>query len=299
MKDYEISKDIKAMQLNYKNMYYNKFFELFLSKYQAKEDITPVELEYILRRYWFDGYVASFMALNNKALDTIIYSKYAVQEYGLYDRPIIINVINDRNIRGVYPSHPLKVNKNCVISYASKSHRPIREKFDLIVDRMAFVEVLINNNLSLQNMPFLMPVDSKNVNKVKRIVNKIINGEIQVFTDEDLTNIVNVLQTGAPYLVKDLKNYLVQLENDAMTLLGLNNNPIEKAERLVKDEVNANNEVIAIFDKVFDNNLNEFIEATNKLFDRHIRIENIFDSLDAKPLDQKEKDGENNDKQSE
>ena len=53
-----------------------------------------------------------------------------------------------------------------------------------------------------------------------------------------------VLQTNSPYVADKLQEYKRNVWSEALSFLGVNNVADEKAERLITDEVNANNEMI-------------------------------------------------------
>ena len=59
-------------------------------------------------------------------------------------------------------------------------------------------------------------------------------------------NNVDVLNTSSPYLLDKLQQQKRELFNELLSFLGINNNNVEKRERLIVDEVNANNEFILV-----------------------------------------------------
>ena len=70
------------------------------------------------------------------------------------------------------------------------------------------------------------------------------NGEPAIFVDKDMlqgdSENISVLSTQAPYLISDLQQHRYELERELLTFLGINTT-IEKKERLLVDETNANN----------------------------------------------------------
>lgn len=66
-----------------------------------------------------------------------------------------------------------------------------------------------------------------------------------IYGDKNLDVIdFEVLQTNSPYVADKLQEYKRNVWSEALSFLGVNNVADEKAERLVTDEVNANNEMI-------------------------------------------------------
>ena len=55
---------------------------------------------------------------------------------------------------------------------------------------------------------------------------------------------IKAINTEAPIVFDKLQQYKKEIFNEALTFLGINNIMLEKAERLITDEANANNELI-------------------------------------------------------
>ena len=93
---------------------------------------------------------------------------------------------------------------------------------------------------------------------------KGINGQIK----QD-----DVIDTSAPYILDKLSDYENFYVNKAMTYLGLNNANVDKKERLITSEVDANNEQIgAILDMYYECR-KEFCELCNEKFGTNISVE--------------------------
>ena len=70
------------------------------------------------------------------------------------------------------------------------------------------------------------------------IVERILNNELVVYSAVGDINKLQTLATTAPYLIDKLKSYQVSLENELLTILGIDNSGTQakKAQMLV-DEV--------------------------------------------------------------
>jgi hypothetical protein len=55
---------------------------------------------------------------------------------------------------------------------------------------------------------------------------------------------IKAINTEAPIVFDKLQQYKKEIFNEALTFLGINNIMLEKAERLITDEANSNNELI-------------------------------------------------------
>lgn len=142
------------------------------------------------------------------------------------------------------------------------------------VDRMVQVEMVINTNLNLQKMPFLVGVNSEDELKMKDVVKKIINNELVIFASlEDLQR-VQTMATQTPYIIDKLKEHWRCLEQELMTYLGVDNNGSESLEQthVSVDAVNANNDVINDYGSAIEAEINKFLDRINKHFNRQIKI---------------------------
>ena len=94
---------------------------------------------------------------------------------------------------------------------------------------------------------------------------------IYVTKDFDLDS-VKVLKTDAPIVFDKLQQQKHAIWNECMTFLGVNNANMDKRERLVDDEVQANNEQVGISAEVMLKSREYACEQINKLFGTKISV---------------------------
>ena len=190
------------------------------------------------------------------------------------------------NKRGVseqiIPTGEQIVNKDVAIVYCLPNHKPIEYVVNFYVDRIAQAEVLINNNLKLQNMPFVIGVTEDDKEEFEDIITRILNNELIVFTSVGDLNKLQTLTTNSPYIVDKLKSYEVSLENELLTILGIQNSgsQAKKAQMLV-DEVNANNDVISDFGMAIKDEITKWLQRANAVLGRELSIEEKSRPVDS------------------
>lgn len=255
--------------------YYNKYYNVWMSKFEwsgLDEDIKEQEQNYLMRKLWSDGKVA-LRNISNTGM--LAMCPFAEHSYNWLDFPEEVTLVNKRGVsQRIIPEGVQIVNKDVAILYCLPNHKPIRYVVDYYIDRMAQVEVLINNNLKLQNIPFIVGVTEEDKNQFEDIMTRILNNELVVFTSVgDLTKL-QTLATQAPYIIDKLKSYQVSLENELLTVLGIDNSgsQAKKAQMLV-DEVNANNDIINDYGKAIEDEIKMWLERANKVLNREISIE--------------------------
>ena len=89
---------------------------------------------------------------------------------------------------------------------------------------------------------------------------------------EDTKNIVSI-PTVAPYLADKLQTYLYQLENDLLSILGINNSNIVSEGGRSYDETSANNELIMLNVDQGLAHRKRFCEECNAKFGTNMSVE--------------------------
>lgn len=255
--------------------YKTKYFNVWMSKFKWEgldEDNKEQQENYIMKKLWKDGKVA-LRNINNTNLLAIC--PFAEAYYNMYDYPDIVNLVNQRGVsKTIIPEGPQTVNKDVALIYCTPGKNSIEQVVNYFVDRIVQVEVLINNNLKLQNMPFIVGVDETDKAQFEDIVTRILNDELVVYTSIGDLNKLQNLATQTPYLVDKLKSYEVSIENELLTILGINNSGTQakKAQMLV-DEVNANNDIINDYGMSITDEIKKWLERANKVLNRNLSIE--------------------------
>lgn len=116
--------------------------------------------------------------------------------------------------------------------------------------KLAQIDSTINTNLIQQKVPFIFATSKENEFTIKNLYAKMYSGEPAIFVDQSLLsqngelNIQSV-SCEAPYIIDKLQEHRFEVEKELLTFLGINTT-IEKKERLIVDETNANNEQITL-----------------------------------------------------
>lgn len=140
---------------------------------------------------------------------------------------------------------------------------------DLMVfaQRIAEIEAKMDINLQQQAVPWIITGDEKERLTIKNLLKQIQDNKFIIFGRKSMTmEKLNVLQTNTPYLLDKLQTHKNALMNELLTFLGINNSNVEKRERLLVDEVNANNDFILVN---LDHMLEERVVAVGEINDRY------------------------------
>lgn len=277
-----ISKDINKLIALTVDTYNNKYYNLWMSKFEwngLDEDLKEQEENYIMRKLWYDGTVA---IRNIKNTNMIAIAPWELQNYNYLGFPETINLVNERGAsKTIIPSKTLIVNKDVALLFCTPSQKPIKTVVDYYVDRITQAVVLINNNLCLQNMPFVINCTEEDQKRLSDIVDRILNNELVITTASSDINKLQALITQVPFLIDKLQAYIVSMENELLTILGVDNSGVQakKAQMLV-DEVNANNDVINDYGNSIIDELTKWLDRANTVLGRNITIK-----AKSKPVD--------------
>lgn len=136
----------------------------------------------------------------------------------------------------------------CVIIENNKLRLPTDDFVMFYVNKLAEIERTMDVNVKACKTPIVFACDDKDVLSFKRIFQQVDGNVPALFADRNL-NIdgIQVFDTKAKFLGIELRDLEHSIEGDLLTFLGQNNVSVEKKERLITDEANANNQLIESF----------------------------------------------------
>ena len=277
-----ISKNITQLIALTKDTYNNKYYNLWMSKFEwngLDDDLKEQEENYIMRKLWYDGTVA---LRNIKNTGMIALAPWELTNYNYLGFPETVTLVNERGVsQKIVPKSLQIVNKDVALLFCTPSQKPIKAVVDYYVDRITQAVVLINNNLCLQNMPFVINCTEEDQKRLSDIVDRILDNQLVITTASSDINKLQALITQVPFLVDKLQAYIVSMENELLTILGIDNSGTQakKAQMLV-DEVNANNDVINDYGNSIIDELNKWLDRANLVLGRNITIK-----AKSKPVD--------------
>lgn len=137
---------------------------------------------------------------------------------------------------------------DCVIIENNKLRLPTEPFITFYANKLTEAERTMDVNIKACKTPVIFACDDKDVLTFKRIFSQVDGNVPAIFADRGLNlDSIQAYQTGAKFLGKELQDYANAVENKLLTFLGVNNTPVDKKERLVTDEANANNQLIESF----------------------------------------------------
>lgn len=160
------------------------------------------------------------------------------------------------------------------------------------VNKIAEAERTMDVNVKACKTPVVFTCDDKDVLSFKRLWQATDGNVPAHFVDKTLNlDSIQALQTGVKFMGNDLMDYKRSVESDLLTFLGVNNTPVDKKERLITDEAEANNQLIDSFEQLQLQARELACEEINKLFGLNI---SVYRRGGEKAVESVEKEGEEN-----
>ena len=226
--------------------------------------------EKIIEKYLF--YHGSCVFYNHPEIGLVV---ARCTENGLNhnDEPVTITPVFSNYIFKT-PIKPLENNKECVLIRNNDKSFPTYYTINLFALRLTDIQRTIDVNISAQKTPVIVTCSDKQKFSLKQVVNQKDDNELTIYGDPNLdVNAITALKVDAPVVFDKLQIQKHSLWNECMTFLGVNNANMDKRERLVDDEVQANNEQIELSAEVMLKARELACEQINKIFGTNISVE--------------------------
>lgn len=173
-----------------------------------------------------------------------------------------------------YTGKSLENNEECVLIRNNDEMIPTSPTIQLYAWRLAEISRTIDININAQKTPVIIKCSDKQKLSLKQVYKKWDGYDPVIFGDKTLElDKFDVLKTDAPIVFDKLQIQKHAIWNEAMTFLGINNANMDKRERLVDDEVQANNEQVGLSAEVMLKSRQNACKLINEMFGLNISVE--------------------------
>jgi len=247
------------------------FFQRYLMlKLFSRYDFTlPEDWDQDYFRYVL--FTIGFIGVMNTDKFGVICQHGTVSGYNIYYRPTRLLVANPALRR----SYDLTINEDCAIIKLSPDWRGAYDLIQLYADQMAVCMESFGVNAINSKFSFVFAADNKNMAEtMKKMFDQIGSGQPAAFVwdkqlfDDDMNPrwqlFTNNLKQN--YVGNDLLQSLTTIEHKFDTLIGIQNANTDKKERLITDEVNANNEEVKALSSLWLEEMQDSMKKANDMF---------------------------------
>ena len=130
-------------------------------------------------------------------------------------------------------------------------------------------------NIKQLKLQTIFTATDNNILTVKKIIDEIDKNNWAIITDSSLhlDDILKAVESGVKCLTSELRDEYNAVMNEALTYFGINNSNTDKRERLIRDEANANNQLIDSCAAMFLESRQRACEEINRKFGLHLSVE--------------------------
>ncbi len=230
--------------------YLDRFKKVALSIFEWVNLPKSMNARFMELALYYDGKAAIFKDENYGFINTRCTDNGYINIYGLPTRLHCYSYELHRD-KLLYTGFSDDIEKlqgtNAILVQNNWDRVPTEPTLALFAQRLAIAERASDTNVEAQRTPVMILVGENQRLTMENLYGQyrgnrpFIFGDKQQMQDMDSIKAIN---TQAPVVFDKLQNYKKEIWNEALTYLGINNVMIEKAERLITDEANSNNELI-------------------------------------------------------
>ena len=272
----------KQRQGLYERMYERILAELAINRFEWKgmpDEIDTRFLEFTLCRnalsvFFHDEQYGRYFALQGSGSG----------RWNMYDNPIAFTVVGNGMI-----SRQLAA-RDCVPIWGNALRTPDADIIAIYSTKLAQVERTIEINLNAARMPFLITVEEGQRLTMENLMRQVMEGQPAIFGSENmlqgkaLAESIQLMNTGIDRdLVLNLQIAKSKMWNECMTLLGINNANQDKRERLVADEISANDSQISSVRAISLNARQQACDIINSKYALNVSCEWRADQIVSEP----------------
>ena len=189
-----------------------------------------------------------------------------------YSEPTLLQPIAPNYM---YEGPELMNNDNAVIIRNNDDMVPTAPTIQLYAMRLTDIDRTITTNVIAQKIPLIIKTSNKQLQTFKNVIRQRNDNEPVIYGDKslDTDNSISVLKTDAPIVFDKLEVQKHMVWNECMSFLGVNNANMDKRERVVTGEVEANDEQIRASEDVMLKARQKAAELINQIFGTNVSVE--------------------------
>lgn len=280
--DYEYQDNKRAFWFNF----YQEFFLRLITNYFDWKNLPPsIDKLFLEKNLCTQGFLGFF---EHEDFGLVVTRGAMGSGLDIYDNPTEFkpvtngNKINFKSV-GINWFDDMLDRTKAVIIGNNNYRTPSTSWVNGFANQLADIEIAIQLNRNAQNRPFVVMVDDRTVFSLKNMMSKILQGEPIVYVKTQktptgelkaiqLNDLVQTLDLKTDFLLDKLHDEKQRVINQFLTLVGINNNAVDKAERLVKAEATANNGLINACIEIQLASRRESVKRINRCWNLEIEV---------------------------
>ena len=255
----------------------------FFVRYLLQDAISVFKWEFpldwdVFTNYFLYGvYSIGYMSILETNKFGVIPQVCGLAGYGICRQPVRTIISNPL----INNTLDLVIDKNCVLMRLQPDYGGILDIVNYYADMLALSAEAAGINLLNTHVAYMFGAGNKNAaESIKKLYDRVAEGEPLVVADKALLDDEGELNlqlfqndVSKTYIVDKLLLDMEKLTNMFRTSIGLNNANTEKRERLLVDEVNANNQAIYSKVELWLDQLKRSCEKVRNMFGINISVD--------------------------
>lgn len=253
-----------------KNVGLTRFFQRYLLQKAISVFKWKMPSTWSRDYFLYTLYCGGFIAIVNTDKFGVIPQGCGLKGYNVFYHPRSVIIQNPLISHTLEP----EIGRNCVLLKLQPDFCSIMDLVSFYAQEMALASEAVDVNLLNSKLSYVFTASNKNAaESLKKLYDRIASGEPAVVVDKALYNDDGSVcweafqqNVGQNYIVSDLLSDLRKIEAEFDTKVGIPNANTDKKERLISDEVNANNVETRNLPELWLESLRQGCEEARKMF---------------------------------
>ena len=173
----------------------------------------------------------------------------------------------------VYEGEPLTNGKDCYLISNNILRLPEFAVIRYYAYKLCNLDRAIDVNIEAQKTPTIITCTDKQRLSLKQAINQRKDNEPVIYADNSFDkDMITNLDLKTPMVFKDLQIQKHMVLNEFFTDIGVNNANMDKRERMVANEIEANNEQVKAYKDVLLSSREEACKQINRIFKLNISV---------------------------
>lgn len=174
----------------------------------------------------------------------------------------------------VYEGEQLMNGENCYVIRNNDLMLPIFPIVRQYAFKLTNIDRAIDVNIEATKTPLIVRCSERQRLSLKNAINQRRDNEPVIWSSDNanIGDMVSTLETNAPVVFPQLQTQKHMILNEIFTDLGINNANMDKRERMVANEVEANNEQVKASEDVMLKVREEACKQINRIFGLNISV---------------------------
>ena len=253
-----------------KNVGLTRFFQRYLLQNAISVFKWKMPRTWSRAYFLYTLYCWGFVAIVNTDKFGVIPQGCGLKGYNVFYQPRSVIIQNPLISQTLEP----EIGKNCVLLKLQPDFCGIIDLVSFYAQEMALASEAVDVNLLNSKLSYVFTASNKNAaESLKKLYDRIASGEPAVVVDKALYNDDGTAcweafqqNVGQNYIVSNLLSDMRKIEAEFDTKVGIPNANTDKKERLISDEVNANNVETRNLPELWLESLRQGCEEARKMF---------------------------------